>query len=324
MTIQQTLNPQYTFHAFQQDEGNRLARYFASHLRTPLFLYGGPATGKTHLLHAAGNHLSNRNVKLYAATSTRLGEVDPDGIDALLVDNIQDLPDEQREPFAGEFQQEQHERFANVLWRLRDRGALIMLTSRDEPWYLKTRSKRLKTFLSEMEQEELPQPDAALRPRIIGSVASRIPLSLPENVHEYLAHVKKPHMNYEQLLLELSWYATIQKPLTVALAEESVRRRHSLMPALTIGKLIEEIADYYQTTKWMILHAGKDDAVQRHIAMYLASTLLKAPLPEIGEAFGGFHQTTVLYAVKKIRKTEDPQILYDLKHLASKLGWRGK
>ena len=62
------VNVTYTFENFVEGKSNQLARAAASQVAdnpgtayNPLFLYGGTGLGKTHLLHAVGNAIKDRN-----------------------------------------------------------------------------------------------------------------------------------------------------------------------------------------------------------------------------------------------------------------------
>ena len=62
------LNPDFTFSNFVEGKSNQLARAAAIQIAenpgrayNPLFIYGGVGLGKTHLMHAIGNHIRTRN-----------------------------------------------------------------------------------------------------------------------------------------------------------------------------------------------------------------------------------------------------------------------
>ena len=178
------LKEKYTFDNFIQGDGNVWAVSAALAVSedlaltyNPLFIYGGPGLGKTHLLNAIGNeilkNIPDARVKYIPAESfindflehLRLGEMEKfkktyRSLDLLLIDDIQSL--------SGKKVATQEE-FFNTFNALHDKQKQIVLTSDRSPKHLEGLEERLVTRFSWGLTQNITPPDFETRIAILQS-----------------------------------------------------------------------------------------------------------------------------------------------------------
>jgi len=174
-------NPKYTFDQFVIGDGNRLAHAAAlavaelpGQAYNPLFLYGPPGLGKTHLLHAIANYvheygdgLSVRYTTLEAFTDEFVGALKSSSIevfkrryrdtDILLIDDVQFL----------ERKVKVEEEFFHTFNALYETGSQLVVTCDRMPRDMNDLAERLRERFESGLVADLRPPDLATRMTIL-------------------------------------------------------------------------------------------------------------------------------------------------------------
>ena len=303
----------------------------------PLFIYGASGLGKTHMLHAIGNHyLSHKpDAKvLYTHADKFVGDVVKAfrfnsfeefrqlyyNLDIHLIDDVQE--------FSVGDKAKTLEEFFYLFQALLSKHSLIVLTSDTFPKELEKIPDRLiSRFVSGL-TVALDPPPMEMRVAILMKKAEEGKFKLPEDVAFFIAkNVQSNVRELEGALRNVHAYAQFQnkgQKISIHTAKEALRDLLSAHKRqITIENIQKTVADYYRL-KIADMHSKRrpaNIAKPRQIAMYLSKEMTQKSLPEIGSAFGGRDHTTVLHAVKKINKerSSDEQLRHDLHILEQSL-----
>ena len=315
------LDPHYTFETFVEGKSNQLGKAAAMQVAmnpgrayNPLLLYGGTGLGKTHLMHAAGNLMRERNAGckvLYLRSEQFVGAMiealrtkNMDqfkqrfrSVDALLIDDIQF--------FAGK--DTTQEEFFHTFNALFESKQQIILTCDRYPKEVDKLEPRLKSRLGWGLSVAIEPPDFETRAAILLSKAQDKGVAVSENVAMLLAkRIRSNVRDLEGALNTLAARANFYgKPITTDFAEETLRdllATHA--QAVTVPNIQKITAEYFNVRLQDLLSKRRVRSLARprQIAMALSKELTEHSLPEIGEAFGGRDHTTVLHACRTIRK----------------------
>ena len=152
-----------------------------------------------------------------------------------------------------------------------------------------------------------PAPDLETRQAILRAKAATLKdCNLPENVLNFIAqNITKNIRRLEGALIKVASYAALTgKTLDLATAE---RLLHDVLmeqaqTVLTIETIQKRVADHFQIRHSDMTSKRRPNniAIPRQAAMYLARTLTKHSLQEIGDAFGGRDHGTVIHACKAV------------------------
>jgi chromosomal replication initiator protein len=313
------LNTALSFDALVEGTANRMARAAAMHvasnlgaLYNPLFIYGGVGLGKTHLMHAIGNHLLANNpngkvlyihaeqfvsdvVKAYQRKSFDEFKSKYHSLDLLLIDDVQFLANKDRT----------QEEFFNAFEALLAKKSHIVMTSDTYPKGLVDIHERLVSRFDSGLTVAIEPPELEMRVAILISKARVEGAEMPEEVAFFVAkNVRSNVRELEGALRKILAYSRFnQKEISIPLAREALRDLLSIQNRqIGVENIQKTVADYYKI-KVADMYSKKRPASiarPRQIAMYLAKELTQKSLPEIGELFGGRDHTTVLHAVRKI------------------------
>jgi chromosomal replication initiator protein len=315
------LDPHYTFETFVEGKSNQLGKAAAMQVAmnpgrayNPLLLYGGTGLGKTHLMHAAGNLMRERNAGckvMYLRSEQFVGAMiealrtkNMDqfkqrfrSVDALLIDDIQF--------FAGK--DTTQEEFFHTFNALFESKQQIILTCDRYPKEVDKLEPRLKSRLGWGLSVAIEPPDFETRAAILLSKAQDKGVAVSENVAMLLAkRIRSNVRDLEGALNTLAARANFYgKPITTDFAEETLRdllATHA--QAVTVPNIQKITAEYFNVRLQDLLSKRRVRSLARprQIAMALSKELTEHSLPEIGEAFGGRDHTTVLHACRTIRK----------------------
>ena len=322
--IQTGLKKKYTFDNFVSGDGNQWALAAAlavsENLATtynPLFIYGGPGLGKTHLLNAIGNQIMenypNARVKYIPAESfineflerLRLNDMDTfkktyRNLDLLLIDDIQSL---------GGKKVTTQEEFFNTFNALYGDNKQIVLTSDRSPDHLDSLEERLVTRFKWGLTQNITPPDFETRIAILRNKIEDLDFTFPDDTLEYLAGQFDSNVrDLEGALNDISLVARVKKikDITIDVAAEAIRARKNEALQITvipIEKIQAEVGKFYNVSvnEMKGTRRVQNIVLARQVAMYLAREMTDNSLPRIGREFGGKDHTTVMHAYEKIK-----------------------
>ena len=329
-------NPHFTFENFVVGKSNQLAH--AASLQAaenigkaynPVFLYGGVGLGKTHLMHAMGNHILKCNPKakvLYLHSERFVADmikalqhntmnefkVHYRSANALLIDDIQF--------FAGKDRSQ--EEFFHTFNALLDEQQQIVLTSDRYPKEINGVEERLKSRFGWGLTVAIEPPELETRVAILMSKAEQANVPLSDEVAFFVAkHIQSNVRELEGALKRLIASAHFTgRTIDIEFARDVLRDLLTLQAKLiTIDNIQKVTAEYYKIKVSDLLAQRRSRSVARprQVAMALAKELTSHSLPEIGDAFGGRDHTTVLHACRKIKEliTDDFNMQQDYKNL---------
>jgi len=279
----------------------------------PLFIYGGSGLGKTHLLHAIGNHARSlyrtMNIKYVSSeefvsdfiASVAEGKMNDfkrryRDVDILLVDDVQ---------FLGGKEQTLEE-FFHTFNTLYMANKQVVLTSDLPPKDLKGFEKRLLSRFESGLTVDVQPPTLETRTAILRNKAGAEGVDLPLPVLEYIAsRVTTNIRELEGALIRVTAFASLtDQPIDQTLAEMVLKDiiANSGGGEITAAMVMTQTADYFGLT---IEDLRSKDRAQtmvhaRHIGMYLCRELIEMSTTKIGKEFGGKDHTTVMSASRKI------------------------
>lgn len=315
------LNPKYTFDTFVVGPSNNIAVAACQRVASsddimndnPLFLYGGVGLGKTHLMHAIGHNVLERDPSkkvLYVSSETFTNELimairekkndefrhKYRSVDLFMIDDVQFI--------AGKtsVEEELFHTFNDVFAA----GKKIILSSDRPPRDIPHLKDRLKSRFICGIMVDIQAPDYSTRMAILQSKAESDNLSIPKDVIEYIAdNVKSNIRELEGALNKVILYADLSsQELNLDTAKEALKDIlvSYKTKEINVLRIKEMVADAYNVTVDDLnsKKRTKNIAFPRQVAMYISRTLLDISLPNIGDEFGGRDHTTVMHAIKKI------------------------
>jgi chromosomal replication initiator protein len=323
-SVENTLNPKYTFDTFVVGSSNQFAHAAAlavgerpSKAYNPLFLYGGVGLGKTHLMHAIGHmiKLNNKQLRLtYISTEKFTNEV-INAIrydkmlsfkeryrnnDVLLIDDIQFIAGKERT----------QEEFFHTFNSLYDTHKQIIISADCPPREIPTLEERLHSRFEWGLIADIQPPDLETKVAIIKKKAERQNISIPDNVALYIASkIRSNIRELEGALVRLIAFCSLKgSEITLPMAQETLQDILGLGErTVTIEMIQKMIADHFKMRVQDLKskNNSKSVAVPRQICMYLCKKLTGASLPQIGREFGDKHHTTVLHSINKIAELRE-------------------
>ena len=318
--IELSLNPKYTFQTFVVGSCNQFAHAASLAVAeapgktyNPLYIYGGVGLGKTHLMHAAGHAIKERNRHLrlsYISAEKFMNELinairydkaqtfreKYRSIDVLLMDDIQFMAGKERT----------QEEFFHTFNALYDGQKQIVITSDCPPREIPTLEERLHSRFEWGLIADMEPPDLETKVAILKRKADLDGVALPDDVAFFIASkVKSNIRELEGSLVRLVAISSLRGvPISKMLAQDAIRNiAEDDQPAgITIEQIQQAVATHYRlrVDELTSKNNARQIAVPRQVAMYLCKRLTKHSFPEIGREFGGKHHTTVIHSVEKI------------------------
>jgi len=313
------LNPTFNFNNYVTGRANQLARAAAIQVAenpgsayNPLFIYGGVGLGKTHLLQAIGNELRLHNpdakirylhaeryvsdvVKAYEHKAFDEFKRQYHSLDLLLIDDIQFFAKKTRT----------QEEFFYAFNSLIEAKKQIVITCDTYPKEIADVDERLRTRFSWGLTVAVEPPELEMRVAILLKKAEAVNLNLPEDVAFFIA--KQIRSSVRELEGALNRIIAMSKftghAIDVHLAKDALRDLIAVRGRqVTMENIQKTVADYYKikVAEMYSKKRTRNFARPRQIAMALSRELTNHSFPEIGEAFGGRHHTTVMHACDEI------------------------
>jgi len=315
-----TLNIRNTFETFVVGSNNQMAHAAAlavaqapAQAYNPLFIYGDTGLGKTHLMHAIGHAILRNNPDARVAylstekfTNDFIQALQENGMvkfrqryrnaDVMLLDDVQFLAGKERI----------QEEFFHTFNDLFESGKQIVLSSDRRASEIQKLEARLVSRFEWGLPADIQAPDLETRVAILRTKAATLKCGLPEPVITFIAqNITKNIRRLEGALIKVASYSALSnKPLDLATTE---RLLHDMLveqaqSVLTIETIQKRVADHFQIRHSDMTSKRRPNniAIPRQAAMYLARTLTKHSLQEIGDAFGGRDHGTVIHACKAV------------------------
>ena len=330
------LNRNFTFENFIEGKSNQLARAAAWQVAdtappgyNPLFLYGGVGLGKTHLMHAVGNHLLHKNPEAkivylhserFVADMIKALQINAieefkrfyRSVDALLIDDIQFFARKERS----------QEEFFHTFNALVESGKQVILTSDRYPKEIEGLDERLKSRFGWGLTVAVEPPEFETRFAILLKKAEQARVALPDEVARFIAQrIRSNVRELEGSLKRVIAHAHFTgHTISISLVREALRDLLALQDKqISIENIQRTVADFYKIKLSDLLSKSRVRVLARprQVAMALSKELTNHSLPEIGSAFGGRDHTTVLHACRKISelRREEAAIRDDYKNL---------
>lgn len=314
------LDLRYTFDSFVVGASNQFAYAAAvavaeqpARQYNPLFIYSQPGLGKTHLLHAIGNHFCSKNPGAriaYLSAEKFVNELIEslqhnrmpqfrtkyrDSFDMILIDDIQFI--------AGKAKTE--EEFFHTFNALHATKRQIVLTSDRPPKEIAGLEERIRTRFEWGLISDITPPEIETRIAILKAKAERDDIYLPDDVATFMAtHIKSNVRELEGILIRLQAQASLTgAEISLEMAKQELR---SIVPdedtQFTAEAIQSAVAKYFnlKPQDFRSNTRTRQIALPRQIAMFLVRKYTAMGFKEIGIYFGGKDHTTILHAYRKI------------------------
>jgi chromosomal replication initiator protein len=329
------LNPRYSFEQFVIGSSNHVAHSAVlavaeqpAQAFNPLFIYGPPGVGKTHLLHAVGNflalqapdlrcrYLTAENFAAIFRSVLRRNTIqdfkeDLRRSDVLLIDDVQFLQNKAKT----------EEEFFHTFNHLYEAGRQLVITSDRTPRELASLADRLRERFESGLVVEIDRPDERLRRAILTKRVEldKIPIDDEDALQRIAERVPANIRSLEGALIRVSAFASMRgEPISSRLVDELLDSLHPHAPAaqkatlstsVPVETITRAVAEHFDLTVEELLGPGRARRVSgpRQIAMFLACEHSGLSLPSIASAFGRDH-STVVHAREKVRaaRRDDP------------------
>jgi chromosomal replication initiator protein len=273
------LNARYTFDTFVVGNNSRFAHTAAlavaespGEAYNPLYIYGGPGLGKTHLMHSIGNYVLSQHPEmevLYVTSEEFLNEVIESirssnnatsmskfrdkyrSVDVLMIDDIQFI-------IGKESTQEEFFNTFNVLY---SKGKQIVLTSDRPPKELETLEERLRQRFEMGLMADIGNPDYETRMAILRKKVESKHINFDDNILDYIAtNIKSNIREIEGALNKLVAYSNLEKKeITMEIAERELQNIISPdKPRAITPQFIIEVVASYCTVNCLIMEINRD------------------------------------------------------------------
>ena len=328
------LIPGFTFENLIVGKANDLARAASMQVAinpggsayNPMFIYGGAGLGKTHLIHAIGNHILEHNpdkvvryvhaedyysdvVRAYQTKSFDTFKRYYRSLDVLLLDDVQFFNGKNRT----------QEEFFYVFNALIESKKQIVISCDTYPKDISGLEDRLITRFDWGLTVQIEPPEIEMRVAILKKKAEAEKIVLDAEVAFYIAkHLRSNVRELEGALKKVLAYASFHgKAIDLDLAKISLKDLiGAVNRQITVEGIQKTVADYFKLKVADLFSKKRTRQIvrPRQIAMWLAKNLTSQSYPSIGEAFGGRDHTTVLHAVRAIEtlRSKDNELNHDV------------
>ncbi len=313
------LNPRFSFEHFVVGPSNRFAFAAAQAVAeslarsyNPLFIYGPVGLGKTHLMQAITQEISQKQPHLkicYVSSEQFTNELinairhrsaeafrqKYRTIDVLLIDDIHFI--------AGK--ESTQEEFFHTFNVLHDHRKQIIICSDRPPKEIANLEERLVSRFAMGLITDIQPPDYETRVAILRKKLELESVKVPDDVVSFIAsEIKTNIRELEGAMIRVVAYAMLDdKPITLQVAKSVLKDMvKETVKTISVDMVQRQVASYFkiQVADLKTKNRHKNIILPRQLAMYLSRKLTHHSLPEIGAAFGGKDHTTILHAFKKI------------------------
>ena len=335
------INHQFSFDTFVVGPSNRFAYNGAiavsknpGTVYNPLFIYGPPGLGKTHLLHAIANAIHQQNpdakivnIKGEQFTNELIAAISSGNniafrskyreADLFLIDDVQFI--------AGK--ESTQEEFFHTFNALYESGKQIVITADRKPSDMLTLENRLQSRFESGLMADINPPDYETRMAIIKTKADSLGLTLPDDVCDFIAsNITSNVRQLEGTVKKILAYRDLNNmPLDLANVQRVIsdmfKQAGNILP--TPSLIISQVCKFFSIEETVIRSTLKNKGTNeaRQVAMYLIRKLTNLSFPEIGKEFGRDH-TTVIHACNKIEsslKMEDTTLQKNIRDITANI-----
>lgn len=319
------LNPKFTFDTFVVGEYNRFAQNASLAVAespgesyNPLYIYGGPGLGKTHLMHSIGNFILSQTPNkriLYVTSEEFVNEVIESikrsnssdsmqrlrekyrSVDVLMIDDIQ---------FIIGKESTQNE-FFHTFNTLHASEKQIILSSDRPPREMETLESRIRSRFEMGLMADLGSPDYETRMAILRKKLESLTVPLSDDILSYIAeNITSNVREIEGALNKLVAYYNLEKTdITMEIAKQeldNIISPSSKNKEITPQLIIEVVADHYNISVEQMCSLKKNREISwpRQVAMYLCREMTDYAFNSIGNLLGGKDHSTVIHGVRKV------------------------
>ena len=342
---QANLNPKYKFDTFVVGNNNKFAHSAClavaespGNAYNPLFIYGGPGLGKTHLMHSIGHFILEQNPEmkvLYVTSESFTNEVIESirsgnatamtklrekyrTVDVLMIDDIQFI-------IGKESTQEEFFHTFNVL---HSAGKQIVISSDKPPKEMETLEERFRSRFDWGLIADIQPPDYETRMAILKKNAENFNRQIDDEIFQYIAtNIKSNIRELEGAFNRIIAKSKIenQSEITLELAEDALKdiinpdKPKEITPSL----IIEVVAEQFGVSPEDITSKKRNsEFVQpRQVVMYLCRKLTDTSYVNIGKLLGKKDHTTIIHGVNKIEDELDsnPELSYKIETIKKKI-----
>jgi len=320
------LNPNYTFDTFVVGKNNRFAHSASlavaespGDVYNPLYIYGGPGLGKTHLMQSIGHFILNEQPEkkvLYVTSEEFTNEVIDSirngnasamtklrdkyrTVDVLMVDDVQFI-------IGKESTQEEFFHTFNVLHSAKKQ---VILSSDKPPKDMETLEERIRSRFEWGLLADVDYPDYETRMAILRKKEEQDGFSLNDEILDYIANnIKSNIRELEGALNKLIAFSNLED--TEITMEVAVRELQNIISPnkpreVTPQLVIEIVSEHFHISSDQMISKNRSSEIAkpRQIAMYLCKNMTDAALETIGSLLGGRDHSTIIHGIKKV--TED-------------------
>ena len=330
----------FTFDQFVIGNSNRYAEAAAKNVATnpgqvynPLFIFGPPGVGKTHLLHAMAHECMKRasRTQVLYVTGQRFAEDFISHlrsnrieqfrrrhrtVDFWLVDDVQFIIGKERTT----------EEFFHTFNYLRETGVQIVFSSDEAPGRLEL-DERLRSRMESGLVADIQLPDTELRAAIALRKADADGIELPVDVAQFLAeNVDRSIRSLEGAIKSLAAQSSLDgSSIDLALAGRVVEQLYSREGGLPGPQdIIKQTAKELSIPEADIVSASRKAPIAhaRHIAIYLTREITAASWKHIGTQFGGRDHTSAIHSHKRVAQmvASQPEVAEQVRRIRRALG----
>jgi len=330
-SLKPNLEPPFSFDTFSYDDSNSFAYYSAKGIAenatkgyNPFFVFSEKSSGKTHLLHAIGNHAqthwpdgcriayihANRFTATFsqAVHSRRIQEFRTmfTDLDLLLLDDVHTL----------EGRKKTQEELTFMMDSLLRDGKKVAVSSKKAPFLLDDINPRLKSILGWGILAEIQPPKAETRIRILKKKTTQDGFSFPEDIIFFLAKTNDDMKDLFRNITRLQTFASLNGG-NIGLSDvRSLIRDHQ---GVDIQDIQSVTSGYFRISITELVSGKRQRAYAypRQMAMFLCRKMTGHSYKRIGAAFGKKDHSTVIYAVRRVEEeiTRNPEVREDLRNL---------
>lgn len=317
------LNPNYTFDTFVVGNSNRFAHSASLAVAespgityNPLYIYGGPGLGKTHLMHSIGHFILKQNPDakvIYVTSEEFTNEVIESirngnsssmskfrdkyrKVDVLMIDDIQFI-------IGKESTQEEFFHTFNELYLAKKQ---IVISSDKPPKDMETLEERIRSRFECGLIADIGSPDYETRMAILRRKEEMDDFHLDDEILNYIAsNIKSNIRELEGALNKLLAFSNLEK--TEITMEVAIKELQNIIspdkPMEITPQLILDIVSehFHVTTEQLTSKSRSSEIVKpRQIAMYLCKSMTDSSLETIGALLGGRDHSTIIHGIKKI------------------------